>query len=336
MYDVIVAGAGPAGCTAAMILSERGLSVLLAEKSRIPREKSCSGQLISRTIELTRRYFGENVPESVTCTPSRLRGMVMFDEKGREYRFEQECLNVWRSSFDAWLAEKAVGQGEQLRELTAVIGCEEMGNYTAVTLRDKTEHVEQARYFIDCTGIAGNAKHRGSAVSTRQDFYKGSVDLDPHYFYAFLQPEFSGYDAWLNVKDGLIVIGTATVGAENPSYKSRFMDFLKREHGLRIEEHTRSEVWAMPEIRPGCYICHGSGRSFFAGEAAGFLNPMGEGISSAMESGCCAALAIAQNAEQPEKALAAYQQRTEDLRAYMLRQWSFVSGMSEKFRKMKI
>lgn len=336
MYDVIVAGAGPAGCTAAKILSERGMSVLLAEKSRIPREKSCSGQLISRTIELTRRYFGENVLESVTCTPSRLRGMVMFDEKGREYRFEQECLNVWRSSFDAWLAEKAAEQGAELREFTTVVACEESKDHTAVTLRNKTEHVEQARYFIDCTGISGNAKNRGSAVSTRQDFYKGSIDLDPRYFYAFLQPEFSGYDAWLNVKDGLVVIGTAVVGAENPSYKSRFMDFLKREHGLKIEEHMRSEVWAMTEVRPGCPIYHGSGRSFFAGEAAGFLNPMGEGISSAMESGCCAACAIAQNTEQPEEALADYMRRTEDLRAYMLRQWNFVSGMSEKFRKMKI
>ena len=45
MYDVIVVGAGPAGCTAAKTLADKGHKVLLIEKLRIPRYKSCSGQL---------------------------------------------------------------------------------------------------------------------------------------------------------------------------------------------------------------------------------------------------------------------------------------------------
>ena len=35
MYDVIVIGAGPAGCTAAKILAEKGHKVLLVEKFKI-------------------------------------------------------------------------------------------------------------------------------------------------------------------------------------------------------------------------------------------------------------------------------------------------------------
>lgn len=46
MYDFIIIGAGPAGCTAAAQLAERGLKVLLVEKCRLPRYKSCSGVLI--------------------------------------------------------------------------------------------------------------------------------------------------------------------------------------------------------------------------------------------------------------------------------------------------
>lgn len=45
MYDFIIIGAGPAGCTAAAQLAERGLKVLLVEKCRLPRYKSCSGVL---------------------------------------------------------------------------------------------------------------------------------------------------------------------------------------------------------------------------------------------------------------------------------------------------
>ena len=41
MYDVIVAGAGPAGCTAAKMLAEKGCKVLLAERFKMPRYKSC-------------------------------------------------------------------------------------------------------------------------------------------------------------------------------------------------------------------------------------------------------------------------------------------------------
>jgi len=37
MYDVIVAGAGPAGCTAAKVLAQKGCKVLLAEKFQMPR-----------------------------------------------------------------------------------------------------------------------------------------------------------------------------------------------------------------------------------------------------------------------------------------------------------
>jgi flavin-dependent dehydrogenase len=100
MYDVLVAGAGPAGSTAAKILAEKGMRVLLAEKEKLPRYKSCSGQLIGKTLELTKAYFGEPVPLSVTCEPAQSRGMVLTNDKGRSFRFEQKGLNVWRSAFD--------------------------------------------------------------------------------------------------------------------------------------------------------------------------------------------------------------------------------------------
>ena len=40
MYDVIVVGAGPAGSTAAKVLAEKGLHVLLVERHKLPRYKS--------------------------------------------------------------------------------------------------------------------------------------------------------------------------------------------------------------------------------------------------------------------------------------------------------
>lgn len=91
----------------------------------------------------------------------------------------------------------------------------------------------------------------------------------------------------------------------------------------------------MPHIRPGCRVDYGTGRILFAGEAAGFLNPMGEGISAGMESGYWAAEAAAAHFENPQKVLDAYQKGAASLQAYMQRQWSFVGGIAGTFREME-
>ena len=44
-YDVIVAGAGPGGATAARELVRRGLKVVLLEQKALPRYKPCGGCL---------------------------------------------------------------------------------------------------------------------------------------------------------------------------------------------------------------------------------------------------------------------------------------------------
>lgn len=82
MYDVIVIGAGPTGSTASKVLAERGYKVLMVEKF------------------LVKAYYGESVPASAMCEPTENRGMIITDDKGNTFRFEQPGLNIWRSSFD--------------------------------------------------------------------------------------------------------------------------------------------------------------------------------------------------------------------------------------------
>ena len=342
MYDVIVIGAGPAGCTAAKTLSENGYKVLLVEKFKLPRYKSCSGQLIKKSLDFVREYYGEDVPDFVTCTPSENRGMIFTDDKGKTFRFEQQGLNVWRSSFDNWLAEKAIQFGTEIRDGTTAITAAENGGIVTVTLKSDKDYTEQARYVIDCEGAVGAFKRRLSNadipyILTFQRFNQGSIDLDYHYFYAFLQPELSEYDAWFNVKDEQLVLGVAVKDKSNiEHYYERFISYMKNNHGLIIEKQLKVDKWIMPHIRLDYSVDHGTGRILFAGEIAGYLNPMGEGISAAMESGYCAAMSIKNNFDVSELVCADYKEKTTSLYDYMKRQWNLIARMTETFKEMKI
>lgn len=298
MYDIIIIGAGPTGCTAARELACNGYKVLLVEKCKMPRSKSCSGILIKKSIELIRQYFGEDVPEFTKCRPADNRGMIFTSDKGQEYHFEQEGLNIWRSSLDYWLAIKATEAGTELRDQTIAIACEEQENCVIVKLKGTSLYFEKAKIVIDCDGVVGSVKRKlihtsQSYITTYQTFNKGSIDLDHHYFYAYLQPYLSEYDAWFNVKDDYFIFG---VSVQNTSkiehYYSEFIAYMKKHHNVKIIKQEKAEKWLMPRIMPGCPIKYGKGKILFAGETAGFFNPMGEGISAGMESGYAAAKAI--------------------------------------------
>lgn len=341
MRDVIVIGAGPAGCSAAKALADSGRSVLLVEKFSLPRYKSCSGVLIRKSMELCERYFGEGVPEEALCEPALNRGMIFTDDMGREYRFEQEGRNVWRAEFDNWLARKAVSAGVCLCDKTSVISVGELSDCVEVTLRGEETYTERARYVIDCEGVVGAVKRgllgsREEYITTFQTFSSGTIDLDPHYFYAYLQPGLSEYDAWFNVKDNMLVLGVAVRDARRTGeFYKRFVGYMRDEHGLCVNEEHKAEKWLMPRIRPDFKVLHARGRILFAGETAGFLNPMGEGISAALESGYYAAQAVCGSFSDPEKASAEYEKATAPLRVYMERQWRFVGNIAGTFSEMR-
>lgn len=337
MYDVIVIGAGPAGCTAAKVLADKGFRVIILERFSLPRYKSCSGVLIKKTLESVEKYYGEKVPDSVTCSPSINKGMIFINDMGKEYSFPQEGLNVWRSSFDYWLAKAAEKSGAKLIGDCSVTKIAQILDTVSVTVKGGEEII--GKYAIICEGAAGTLKSaltqkKYPHVTTFQAFNRGSVDLDYHYFYAYLQPELSQYDAWFNVKDGHIVLGVSVTDTDKISYYyDNFLNYMEKEHGLKILETVKEEKWLMPLITPEFDLTCGIGRIFFGGEAAGLLNPMGEGISSAIESGALAAKSIAEGFEVPRNALNIYREKIEPLVIYMKRQWHFTGSIAGSFNK---
>jgi len=206
--------------------------------------------------------------------------------------------------------------------------------------RGKVYH-EKARMVIACEGARGIIrknirKASGDFIVTYQTFSEGTIDLDTDFFHAFLNPHFSEYDAWFNVKDDHLIIG---VGVKNASmmksYHSKFLSFLKSHYNAQIGKPEKVEVGIIPLIRPGYTVDLGEGRVLFAGDAANLLNPMGEGISSALASGYAAAEAIKSNIHGNDinsgNILKSYESKLNPEIEYMIRQWKFLGTISPNF-----
>ena len=344
MYDIMVIGAGPAGCITAKKLADEDYNVLLVERMKIPREKSCSGILIKKSINIIENEFGK-IPDYVLCKPNISRGIIITNEENQTFKFESDGLNVWRSLLDGWLTLKAKNAGAELKTSTSAISCEEKEDHVSVKLHDGEIYEEKARIVVACDGAGSTIKKNlfknpNNYVFTYQTFCKGTINLETDFFHAFLHPKLSQYDAWFNVKDNLLILG---VGIKEPAlmkmYHSRFLSFLNSQFNARIESCVKEEVGIMPSVMPGCPVDLGIGRVLFAGEAANFLNPIGEGISSALTSGNAAAEAIKSvhktNNFNIKSLIDTYKNNILPEKQYMIRQWTILTSISSKFSYMK-
>ena len=116
MYDVIVAGAGPAGLRCAHLLEKSGLNILVLEsKPAIGKPVQCSG-LISRNLD---RFM--SVPES--CIEHRVKGAIVHGPGSREIRLEKPSNAAYvidREAFDRFLASQVKSDIQLQTELQKI------------------------------------------------------------------------------------------------------------------------------------------------------------------------------------------------------------------------
>ncbi len=123
MWDVIVAGAGPAGSVAATILARAGARVLLLDRERFPRDKLCGDSLNPGTVAALRRLH----PATWASVPALpIDGMVVTGPSGVrvESRYPRG-LRGWaivRRDLDRWLLHEAMRAGAQFEERVRVRG----------------------------------------------------------------------------------------------------------------------------------------------------------------------------------------------------------------------
>ncbi|HEY2744176.1 MAG TPA: FAD-dependent oxidoreductase, partial [Polyangia bacterium] len=115
--DVVIAGAGPAGCATALACARRGLEVLLVDRARFPRDKPCGEGLLPTGVGALAEL---GLLAAVRRTALRLDGVgfsvdddgapVAFAEFPAGERAPAYGLGVRRLAFDALLVEAVRAQ----------------------------------------------------------------------------------------------------------------------------------------------------------------------------------------------------------------------------------
>jgi FADH2-dependent halogenase len=316
-YDVLIAGGGPAGSTAATRLRQLGRTVVLLDRERHPKFH-IGESLLPFTMPLLRKIgFLDTLESAGFVRKWGSRFMTGDGAIGHTFYFQDGLLDgapgawqVLRSRFDHLLFQHAGAQGAELRE-----------NHTLKDIRFENDHVSatvsdpqgapfeiRARFFIDATGrdafLATRAKERTMDPALRK------VAVFAHYTGAFRD---EGRDAgntisvvlrngwiWVIPLDnditsvGIVVDGEAYREAAMPP--EAFLDAVLDEVPTlrtRLEQGRRTSIVRVTsDFSYSTARLHGP-RFLVLGDAGFFLDPIfSSGVHLAVTSGIAGAEAI--------------------------------------------
>jgi geranylgeranyl reductase family protein len=307
-FDVVVAGAGPAGSAAAIVLARAGARVALADKASFPRDKACGDLIGPRGVQV--------LADLKLAVPEAGQGsdLLAVGPSGRRVRlpafpgrsYPGHGIVVPRRQFDDALRSAAVAAGAvPLRARISGVESGAGGQVRALLASDGQRLA--ADVVIGADGaLSPVARLAGMLEEDRalwgfaiRAYLPAEVPL-PLLVLADERPWriYPGY-GWLFPGEH----GQANVGIGVGMGSSRQPAPLRGDLA-RLCERLRGTGDLAPGARPGPvtggWLRMGgtgtppaAGNVLLAGDAAGLINPLqGEGIAPALISGCLAAEAV--------------------------------------------
>ena len=304
-FDVIVIGAGPAGCASALFLYQKGLRVLVLDRDSFPRDKVC-GEFVSPAADDILKELG--VLESIQQSdPVRLHG-VAISSYGKPELFidyplcpgratPMTSLSLPRFQLDHLLVQKVVGQGVEVREQHTVDDfLFEENRVTGVKGRDEANRsfAYSASVVVDASGRNGLSLRRLGLIKPHRG--PGKIALAAHWEstqfphdYCYMHVSSPGYTGMAPVGNDsvnvvLVVEDRHVKGKElDRFYQTTVLGNGRRQSllsGARPKERVRSVGSLAYDVRP--VPCGGL---VLAGDTTGFIDPFtGEGIYLSLRS----------------------------------------------------
>jgi menaquinone-9 beta-reductase len=304
--DVLVVGAGPAGAAAGLAARRRGLDVLVVDKARFPRDKTCGDGLTTAALrdleqlglDLRTLPGYMAVRETILVSPSGRRVSLPLPPDG-DY-----AAVVPRVELDAALVAKARDSGVEVRDGTAVSAVDVGSDSLTVSLGDNG--AVRAGFVVAADGHYSFVRRSlrppappelGTWHAFRQ-YFRG-VD-DPRLYVLFEADLLPGY-AWVfPLPDGRANVGFGVLrrpGMSGKELNARWRELLSRDSvrtvlGPAAEPEATHRAWPIPASFE--YDALADGRVLYVGDAANAVDPLtGEGIAQAIETAILAVDAIA-------------------------------------------
>lgn len=157
--DVLVIGAGPAGCVAASIINKQGFKVKIVEKEKFPRFV-IGESLLPRVMDhLEEAGFLDAVKKA--GFQEKFGAKFVRGEEICDFDFSEQFSKGWnwtwqvpRAQFDLILSSEVAKMGVDLEYETAVTNIQFNGTNSLTTVKEKSGDEKQisARFIVDASG----------------------------------------------------------------------------------------------------------------------------------------------------------------------------------------